>query len=381
MGFFDWLGSIFNDPEPPAQADYTPFIKEAAEASARSQKLQEDQFKWAQEAYEDNKLTTDKIVTSFLDTQATTKTNAAKDRLRYEQKYQPVEDQLIADAAEYASPAREMKDRARAVAGVAQQADAARQNALQNLEGFGINPGSARYAALDRGTRLQQAAAQAGASEQAGQQTQAIGRALRSEAINIGKGYPGQIAGTYNTALQSGQTAGNLGLATTASGASTMGTGVQYGGLGINALNTGISGVGGYNRDALASFKADQETSAPIWGILGAAAGLGTKMYGFGAEGGVMDNPEATPGGAIPTGSSPSGGRETDDVSARLTAGEFVVPKDVAEWLGEKHLQNMITKAREDKGEARAKPVVKQAIETPPTFYSRPGMAIPVPPR
>lgn len=68
---------------------------------------------------------------------------------------------------------------------------------------------------------------------------------------------------------------------------------------------------------------------------------------------------------------SPSRGEATDDVSANggaisLNAGEFVLPKDVTAWLGQKQLQNMITKAREESQGATAKPTVgpkKQAVE------------------
>ena len=42
---------------------------------------------------------------------------------------------------------------------------------------------------------------------------------------------------------------------------------------------------------------------------------------------------------------SPSGGAETDDVHALLNEGEFVMPKDVSSWLGEKFRKN-INKAR-----------------------------------
>lgn len=89
-------------------------------------------------------------------------------------------------------------------------------------------------------------------------------------------------------------------------------------------------------------------------------------MVGSYAEGGDVGDE-----GAVPMDASPSNGAVTDDVSAnggaiKLNAGEFVLPKDVTAWLGQKQLQNMITKAREESQGATAKPTVspkKQAVE------------------
>jgi hypothetical protein len=44
---------------------------------------------------------------------------------------------------------------------------------------------------------------------------------------------------------------------------------------------------------------------------------------------------------------SPSGGQRTDDVPAKLNAGEFVLPDDVVKWKGEEFFQNLIGKSRQ----------------------------------
>lgn len=68
-------------------------------------------------------------------------------------------------------------------------------------------------------------------------------------------------------------------------------------------------------------------------------------------------------GGEVPLNASPSRGAVTDDVAARgpsgairLDGGEFVLPKDVVSWEGEKSLQNLIQKARAAKQQATARP-------------------------
>jgi hypothetical protein len=237
---------------------------------------------------------------------------------------------------------------------------------------FGVDPTSTRAAALDVGARAQQAAAQAAAGNQARLATENTGRALRSEAINVGKGYPGQIAGQYGTSIQAGAGAENAALAQTASGAQTMGTGVQYMGLQNQALNTwGNALTQGYNAQ-LGAYNAGNQGSG--WGT---ALGLaGSAAIKFLADGGMADN--MTTGGDVPADASPTGGGAIDDVPARLTAGEFVVPKDVASWKGEEYFQKLIDQSRKAKGEASAKPAVGYAPAENPTFVSRPSGALPL---
>ena len=78
----------------------------------------------------------------------------------------------------------------------------------------------------------------------------------------------------------------------------------------------------------------------------------------------------------MPVHASPSMGVTTDDVPAMLTANEFVVPKDVATWIGHKALAGQIDKARQEqqkfsvRDDIGGEPV--HAIPQHPTFVSRP---------
>lgn len=354
-------------PSPPPPPDYTPIAEASKESSQASLALQKEQFEWAKQAYRENKGVTDKVVGQFLDTQKVNADNAAKDRARYEQTFQPLEDNLAQEARDYQDPAKRDYMVGRAQADVSQQFDAARQNATRELEGYGINPAATRFAALDLGFRTQQAAAEAGAMNQAGLQYDATGRALRSEAINVGRGYPGQIAGTYSTANQAGSGAINGGLATTASGASTMGTAPQYGQLANGALSTWGSTLNTGYGNQMAAYKAQNDASSGWGTALGLGVGLGSKLL-FAAHGGAID------GGAVPPGASPTGGQVVDDVPARLTAGEFVIPKDAVNWYGQQHFYKLIAKAQQDKQVAQeqtgAVPQAKSAIPQEPTFRS-----------
>lgn len=70
------------------------------------------------------------------------------------------------------------------------------------------------------------------------------------------------------------------------------------------------------------------------------------RMAGGGSAG---RRPEPTTGGFVSRSLSPSGGSTTDDVDARLNAGEFVIPKDVATWKGKEFFYKMIASARKNR--------------------------------
>ena len=356
----------------PAPPDYSNVAAASEKAAEYSYQLGKDQLAWAKEQYGKDSAIVGKVVDAALKRTAINDKNAAYDRKRYENVYQPLENQLVRDAKSYASEERQDYEAGRAAATVAEQFEQARQAATRNLESFGVDPSSTRYAALDLGTRVQQAAASAGAANQARAQTEALGRAMRSEAINVGRGYPGQIAGTYATALQSGNSAANAQLAGTASGASTMGTGTQWQGLGNQSIGQwGNTLNAGYNNQ-IAQFNANQNSSSGLGGLLG--VGLGMLPLPFAGGGEV---PDVTPDGNVPRSASPSLGRAIDDVPATLTAGEFVVPRDVVEWKGEEFFQKVIEGSRKAKPEAPAQPRQALMIGGPPNAVPGRPAALP----
>jgi hypothetical protein len=365
---------------PPAP-DYSG-IAAASEASAqRAYQLGEDQLQWAKDQYAQDRSLTDKVVQSAIDTQNQNAATAAADRARYEQTYQPLEDQLVKTAQDYSSPDRQSLEMGRAAANVNDQFNAQRNAALQNLEGFGVDPSSTRYAALDIGQRATQAAAAAAAANQARQATEATGQALTSEAINVGRGYPGQIAGQYGTSLQAGNQAVNSNLATTASGAQTMGTGTQYMGLGNQAVGVAGGILGQQYQNQLAGWQANQSASSGIGSLLGTVGSLAATT-GWATGGAVparalpvAANDVPSRGGTVPRGASPSRGAIPDDVDAKLTAGEFVIPADVRSWKGEEFYQKHIAKARQDRAQqSQARPTASRPQPVGPTrFMSRPG--------
>ena len=387
----------------PAAPDYGPLAAASQQSAEYSYKLAQRQQDWAEKVYNENKGVSDLVISKALGMLDQQQADAARDRARYESVFQPLENQLAQDAQDYSSPERMEKEAGAAEADVAAQFAQARQTAQDRLEGFGVDPSQTRAGALDLGTRVAEGAAQASAGNQARTQTENIGRALRSEAINVGRGYPGQIAGAMAGAGQSGNQAANTGLATTASGAQTMGTGMGWQGQGNNAigqwgniLNTGFS-------NSMDAYNADQKSSSgwgSALGLVGSLAGsffgpAGTMIGGaaggaagraFAEGGAIPDDPMGGGGGAIPVEASPSGGAIPDDIPAeidgqapaQLNAGEFVMPKDVVKWLGEKGMQQLVMKARKEmtggNGERPAQPT-----QGPPPVPAESVGAIPMP--
>jgi hypothetical protein len=375
------MGGKSKAPPPP---DYGPLARASERAAELSFQLGREQLDWAREQYGNDSEIINRIVDDAMRRAEINDADAARDRARYERIFQPLEDDLAREAQEYNTPERQRLEMERAQATVAQQFEAQRRSALQNLEAYGIDPSSTRFAALDHGTRVAEAAATAGAGNQASLQTDALGRALRSEAINVGRGYPGQIAGTYATALQSGNQAANSQLANTTTGASTMGTGAQWTGMGNQALGVWGNTLNMSHQNAMAAADFNSRQSSGVGSLLGAAMGMfkfedGGQVPQGGAMGIPMaaGGPGVTPGGNVPPSASPTGGRAVDDVDAKLTAGEFVVPKDVVSWKGEEFFQKLIDNSRQAKPQASAQPEYAIAPAGPPTFSSRPTGALP----
>lgn len=306
---------------------------------------------------------------------------------RYVNVFQPLEDDLIQEYQDYATPGRYELNRGRAMADVGAQFDAARKNSQRQLESYGIDPSATRYAALDIGVRTSEAAAKAAAANQADLQTDEERRALRAQGIELGLQYPGFSDTTSDNANAARSAAVDNTLSATRTAADVQGTAPQYDALGASYLNAGTAAnrsgadIAARSYDQRLAADRQAQESGSGWGdVLGLAAGVGTKValgsnpatapFAF-AEGGAIPHP-----GMVYDEMSPSGGEAVDDVNARLNAGEFVIPEETVRWYGEKHFQNVIQKAKDEKSGAKAKPKMKPAIPGP-TQYASPG-AIPM---
>lgn len=385
------MGDKSEAPPAPSYDKVSKASKKATKLAQKQAKKQneraDEQFDWATAEHAENKAVTGEVVGTQLDVMDDNSEYAREDRERYETVFQPLENDLVKEAMDYASPERMDLEMGRAQADVAQKYDQARAAAERQLEGYGINPAATRYAALDLGIRAQQAAAQAAAANQAAQQVEATRRALRTEAIGIGGDTADRVLAEDKLAVDAGSAANVNQNLTSKTGADIMGTAVDYGALASSALGIQTQGAGDIGSqmntaygNQLAAYSAEQEANTSWGELAGMALGAGAKVASSyvgapvpAAAGGGAIPAGPTVGGTVPASASPSKGQGTDDVNAKLTAGEFVIPVDVVRWKGEEFFQKMIEGSRVKKDEAGAKPSMTGIPTGGPTFQSRPS--------
>jgi hypothetical protein len=309
----------------PKAPDYSEVAASQKHAADLQYKTGQEQLEWAREMWGEQSTLLNKVMDQQMGIAGEQWENAKKDRARYEEKFQPIEDNLIKEFQEYDSPERQAQAAGRAQASVQQSLDAQRENAQANLEAYGIDPSQTRSQAMDNSARVKAAAMQAGAGNQERQRVENVGRALRAESINIGKGLPSQVAGSYGGSLNASNSAmGNMN-STVNSGANSMGTNTQYQGLGnastqaqANTMNMGF-------QNELSAYNA----GGGALGGLGQLGGMAMGAYLGGMEdGGEVPSPEAAPAGGLP----PAG--PTDTVPAMLAPGEYIVPAAVVKAKG-----------------------------------------------
>lgn len=276
----------------PAPPDYSAVSASSLEAAKIGAQTSKDQLDWAKQQYAEEAPRTQAFMQNMMDAsnlsmdaQRQNMANAQTAQQYYEKTYRPMEGAFAKQAQDYNTPGRADQRSAAAQADVANAFSGQRNAALQTLEGFNIDPSQARYGALDLGARIQQAAAQAGAGTQARNQTEATGLALQGEAINIGRGYPGQVAQSYSTAEGAGQGAAsqggagiNAGLNTSSTYGNLMGTPTQWQGL-SNTSNMNAANIMNTNfQNSMAGFNANtaiaQNQASGVGGLVGAAAGV-----------------------------------------------------------------------------------------------------------
>jgi hypothetical protein len=503
--------------------DLSQYISGTTDQAYKNWQNQQDQMNWAKSQFAGNKATSDTVVNRALDTSGKFTGYSDADRALYDQTYVPAMKQQMDFAENYTTPERMAANRAAAGATSNIAFDANADAAKRQLQGYDVDPSSGRFAGLDAGLATARAKQAAGAMTKSDRDTETLGQQYLANAIATGAVLPGQAGNEAGIGIAAGNQAVNTGLATTASGAATMGTPLQWDAQGndmykqwANAAalqtNAGLTANRDIAAESLAQQKLDQSSSSGIGATIGAASGLlggvGKMAGGFGslsgmfgggggsggatatgsvgsgvggsystadatgmaaglyseeggmvpkmAKGGIahdllglagsavgnfflpvvggmagktagnfvgdliegdpgnvgddaernftfgMADPD-TPGGFNPSGltsaggaaasyfaadggsidkmsnmvtpeQSPSRGAETDDVHALLNEGEFVMPKDVASWYGEKYLQGLIEKARREaagpKAEPEQAPMPQAMAMSPPAFMS-----------
>jgi hypothetical protein len=280
-----------SDNNAPSAPNYTPLINAISSTAGKDTGLADEQMAWARKQFAGDKATSNKAIASDQGISSSEADLAKSINNQYKTTYQPLEDKFAQEAQNYGSEANQELMAGRAGATSAHADEQARQNTLSNLESFGIDPSSTRYAALDANMQLQKGADVAAAQNQARVQTQQTGLGLEQAAIGQGEVMPSMAAGANNISLQGNSGAVNSGLATTASGASTMGTAPGYLNLANGAYGVYGSTLNNQFQNQLSSFNANQTAASGAGALLGTVAGSAAKIAPYAmmfAKGGAI---------------------------------------------------------------------------------------------
>jgi len=329
--------------------------------------LGQQQFDWAKGVYDEQKPYIMQSAQANLDAQKQANEFGKQQMDFYNANYQPLERDYLGRVQNWDTPEMQQQRAGEAQSAVASQFEQARQAAQQRLEGYGVDPTSTRFAALDIGTRAAQAAAAAGAGTKAIQDTRMEGMGLRAGTINTGRGYANTAPQSYAVGSGAGSAAAGALNNQLGTGAAARGSAVPFFGAGNSAMGNAVNAYGNVMQNQTNQWQIQNQQSSGLGGLLGAGLGM-AKAY--------KDFKGFEEGGAVPTEASPSQGAIPDDVPARLTEGEFVLPREAVEWLGLKHVYGMVDKAKQEReqvqAETQTKPQTRAAIPEAPAFTSRP---------
>jgi hypothetical protein len=408
----------------PSSPDFSGLIGAATQQSQQYNQIMQQELDFAKTAYNENKPFYQQAQQQDLAAQKTSNQFGADQLANYEQLYQPLQKQFVGEVSNYDSPDKAARARGQAMATVGQQYEAAGQAATRQLQSYGVDPSAARFGALDIGTRTGEAAATAAAGTQSDVNRENTAIGLQGQALNIGNSTANTGISANNSATGSGAGAVNATTSSYSPYASALGNPTAFGNLSQSALGQAGGFMQSGYQDQLANYNANQNSSSGIGSAIGTAAGLGMMFLAKGGRvpslphgaGAVPTDPAVrgsvptqsaklspprgmsrlsnipthmmfADGGAVPMAGqqvppsmSPSGGAQTDDIpaqvgavpggppqgEARINADEFIMPKDVANWIGGKQLQNMVLKARKEMGSPQQAPAQGQPAPTAP---------------
>ncbi len=367
----------------------------AQQAAEKQYQLGMEQLNWAKETYNEFKpYMIDSTKQSVAD-QHFQSDMSHQQWDEYNKTYLPMERQFAEDVTNWDSADRRERMTGQAQAGVASQFEQARTAAQQQLESFGVDPTSTRFASLDLGTRVQQAAAAAGQGTKAIQDTEQQGMAMRSQAINTGRGYQNNINQTTGVGSSSGSGGVNSMSNFFGTASNAMTQPVQWFNAGNQAQGNAINAWNNSYRNPIYAQQVKQQGQAQM---MQGAQGMLSSIMSLNEGGAIPTEPNGMPtggeraanlpipsqeGGHVPYEASPTQGAIPDDVNARLSPGEFVLPADYVQWKGLENIYKEVDKAKQNREHVQATTETQASFQPPipgpPQFVSRSGAnAIPM---
>jgi hypothetical protein len=306
----------------------------------------------------------------------------------YAQNFQPLQAQEAQTASQYGSNANVQRLQGQAIANQGAANQSAQQNNAAALAAEGVDPASIHGGAIQAAGNVQGAAAEANAGTQAGIQAQQQAFNMQNTAnqlgLNVGQqGTAGAATGAQ--VAQGGQASANQ---TGATGIQNLSGANQMLGVANTATSNAQQGQQDQFQDQQQIYSDQQQQQAGTMQGIGQIAGMAAMFMAGGGD--VPDTAGYVPPRYPTTFPQPrgipaprkilAGGRVTDYAAggqvmqqgalkqspipgstdtkpALLTPGEFVIPKDVVNHLGNDHFHRLIDKTREKANQRRAIPI------------------------
>ena len=341
---FDLGGDDAPDPNPGQIA--------AAEASAEVGRMQRDTameyLNFSKEQYADFKDDLKEIAQAQKKIMSDTATRAEEYAAYERETFRPLEKRLVSEAEAYATPAKQEELASQGMADVAQAYQMQRQQALDTMAKYGINPNSARFAAINAQLGQGEAAARAGVATKSRIAAEEMGRARLYDAAALGRGLASNATAAAGTAVAAGTSAGGSYQAPAEYMGKSYGqTGQMLGGA-SSSFGTAGNIYGQEFNARMGAYESQQASKGAMLGALGTAAGmyfagpmggkLGGAVIGGRADGGKIKR--LGRGGKV----SGPGGPVDDKIPAMLSDGEYVLPADTVKAIGVKKLDKLVKK-------------------------------------
>jgi len=343
----------------PKQPDPNPGLLASAQASERVAQeqigLAREQFAWAKEqAGEDRE-----FIRPFLEQQtriADSNEARAADYANYEkQTFRPLEMGIVEDAQAFDTEGTRERLGREAAADVESQLGIAKASTARDIARAGGNAASGNFTDAFAKMNTQGALSKAQAQTNARQQATAMGHAMKMDASQLGRNLAGNASTAYGIALNANQGAQGGQLAQTGMANSTRMGGIGAYGQAQQGLGQANQAYGNEYGLKLQGYGTAMQGYGAMMGAVGAVAGAGASAMKFAGGGEVDKNAErvkrASIGGKHTMYSGPKAGPVagpgtgiSDEIDAKLSDGEYVIPADVVQKLGTQHFDKIVAK-------------------------------------
>ena len=324
----------------------------AAQASAEVGKMQQETameyLNFSKQQYADFKDDLKEISAAQKKIMSDTATRAEEYATYERETFRPLEKRLVSEAEGYSTAAKQEELASQGMADVASAYQVQRQQALDTMAKYGINPNSARFAAINAQLGQGEAAARAGVATKSRIAAEEMGRARLYDAAALGRGLASNATAAAGTAAAAGTSAGGSYMAPAEYMGKAYGqTGQMLGGA-SSSYGTAGNIYGQEFNSRMSAYGSQQDQISALYGAVGTAAG----MY-FGGPAGAAAGGAAGRGMARADGGSIKrlgrggkvtgpGGPVDDKIPAMLSDGEYVIPADTVKAIGVKKLDKLV---------------------------------------